>query len=125
MREVANQQTSGGPVAGIAEALAHRIRHPDFPANCRPVNEQIANTGDVLDYAAANFLKVLGDCQLLGAKSDADKATVASMQGPDLIERSRPSPSCRTAPRSLISSLLEMDASRRFRRPLLVRHDQQ
>jgi len=87
-REIANQQTSSGPLVGIADAVVHRINHPDFPANCRRVDGQISQSADVFDNAAANFLEVLGGCQLLGAKPDAN---VASMGGLDLNQRTKPS----------------------------------
>src|SRR5437870_1109856 len=64
-RAIAKQQNNSDHVAGIADALVHRINHSDFPANCRRVDEQISQSTGVFDFAAANLLEVLGDCQLL------------------------------------------------------------
>lgn len=82
---IANQQTSDRPTAGIAGAVIHRIRHPE---DCPRVDEHIASTARVLDNAAANFLQLLGGCQLLAAKPGADLATAS---GSNLSDRDKPS----------------------------------
>jgi hypothetical protein len=82
--ENADEQLNATLGSLITNPLLQRITDPHFPANCRRVNERISQGSDTLDLAAANFLQVLGGCQLLGAKSAAE---VAKLRGLDLTER--------------------------------------